>query len=133
MAKPEDILTAVEQLEQALDGTSATRVEQALATLQQALRRRGAELKGHDDPLPDVDRPLLPSPGEDRKVGELHHQLESCLHEAEALRAEVRDSGTASESLRDRGHKLARALRNHEHAEVDLILETVTTDIGAGD
>jgi len=129
MAKTSHILKAVEQLEQALGGESAGRIEQTLAALQEALRQRAATLKPPDDPLPDVDRPLLPSPGEDRKAAELREQVGGFLWETEALRAQARDGGAEADAFRER----ARALRNHEHAEVDLILESVNTDIGAGD
>ena len=140
MAKTVDILMALEQLERALDtGTSgqqgawASCSEQKLTQLQQALQRHAAQLNTPNGPLPDVDRPLLPSPGEDRKATALQHELEQFLKEVETLRAQTRDLGPSAGALRQRVRELAAAVRRYEHAEVDLILDTVTTDIGAGD
>lgn len=140
MPKTVDILKALEQLEQALDtgpsgqqGAWASCVEQKLAQLQQALQRHAAQLNTPNGPLPDVDRPLLPSPGEDRKATALQHELEQFLRETKTLLAQVHDLGPSARALYQRVHELIHAVRRYEHAEVDLILDTVTTDIGAGD
>ena len=138
-AKTDDITAAVGQLEKVLGEPTdqerawTGRVDAALARLEEALRRQAKLLRPPDGRVPDVDRPLLPSPGEDRKAAGLQHELEDFLQEIKALRAQVQDARSVIEPLRERVRALVEAVRRHEHAEVDLILDSVTTDIGAGD
>jgi len=138
MAKTDDLVTALEQLEQAVGAPAADpeRVEQGLARLEQALARRTASLRSPDARVVDVDRPLLPSPGEDRKAADLQHELEDFLGQTKTLREQTRGTTGAvadAPALRDRVRELIQAIRRHEHAEVELILDSVNTDIGAGD
>jgi hypothetical protein len=138
-AKADDITAALGQLEKILGEPAGQgqgwsgRVDAALARLEGELRREATELKAPDGPVPDVDRPLIPSPGEDRKAAHLRDELEDFLQEIQALRSQARDGGSTVEPLRERGRELVQAVRRHEHAEVDLILDSVNTDIGAGD
>lgn len=150
------------ELEQAVAAESAgqerawaARVGQALAGLEQALARRAALLRSPDGRVVDVDRPLLPSPGEDRKAAGLQHELEGFLQQTQVLRTQAeaaaafRQDGRPDESaaaaaravvpvpdfgaLRDSARTLVQAIRSHENAEAELILESVNTDIGGGD
>jgi hypothetical protein len=137
--KTDDISAALGQLDKILEEPAeqerawAGLVDGALARLEEALRRQATELRPPNGRVPDVHRPLLPSPGEDRKAAGLQHELEEFLQTIDTLRAQTHDAGSAVEPLRERARALVQAVRRHEHAEVDLILDSVTTDIGAGD
>jgi hypothetical protein len=134
------------------------RMEQALAAVEQALRQHSANLEGPDGRVLDVDRPRIPSPGVVRRAGELQDGLHDLLKQTQALRARLQQATPASGfpshpeetagalpvapeagALADfgilcqRARSLVENLRRYENEEVDLILETVNTDVGAGD
>jgi len=136
----------------------AERVDQALAAVEQAVRQRSATLEAPDGRLVDIEGPRLPSPTVSRRAGKLHQELDGFLDETRALRAKLRGSAQApgtvvtpsgqagalalspeAGAVADfgvfckRARELLDALGHYEQEEADLILDTVTTDIGAGD
>ena len=114
----DDLVTALGELEQAVTAASADQ-ERALAGLEQALTRRVVALRSPDGRVVDVDRPLLPSPGEDRKAAGLQHELEVFLQQTQALRAQVQGAAASSAvapladggTLRDQVRILVAAIR----------------------
>jgi hypothetical protein len=146
------LAAAVDGLEQALASDPAgreqdwaVRVGRALGGLEQAARGHGRALAAAGGLPVEVDRPLLPSPTVDRRSGELRRELEGALGEAKALRAKVagaarRAAGAAPEAggaefgvFCRRARRLLGALRRYEVEETDLLQDSITTDLGAGD
>jgi hypothetical protein len=64
------------------------------------------------------------------ELGDDHYNL---LAQAAALRQDLRSAGAGGEALRERLEDFAVALHKLEEAEAGLVLESVTTDLGAGD
>jgi hypothetical protein len=133
-------------------------VDRALAAVEEAVRRRAASLRTPDGYLIDVDRPRLPSPAVERRTEELERQLRLLLERARSLRGQVRGAAegigleadpaelagalsVAPEAgavaalgvFRQQARELAEALRHFEEQEADLVLDSITPDIGAGD
>jgi hypothetical protein len=145
--KHDPLSTAVTRLEQALATNAAGRerdwsgrVDRALAEVERAIRKHVTDPWPSDGPMRDLDRPLLPSPGVDRRAAYLRRDLQDLLRETEALRGLVRATPRAGgRPEADRGtfdHRvqvLAAALDRFGTEEVDLVQDSVTTDIGAGD
>jgi hypothetical protein len=147
-AKRDALLTAMAELERALAEHSggrerawAERVDRALAAVAQAVQRHHATLQAPGGGVVDVASGRVPSPGVDRQLAALYEELEGVLGEATALRARLQRalaSAAAGEVLdfalfRRRATALLEALGRYEAEEADLILDSVTTDIGAGD
>jgi hypothetical protein len=134
------------------------RVDQALAEVAVTARQHAASLEGPDIPLVDVDRPLLPSPGVARRSEELRQQLDGFALETQALRIKLRAMPPAAEApanvanlagalpvapdlaaavdfgvFRGRARKLCQALEHYEEEEAALILDSINTEVGAGD
>jgi hypothetical protein len=68
-----------------------------------------------------------------RRADELSQGHYELLAQAAALRQELRGARPDGEALRERLEAFAAALHKLEEAEAGLLLESVTTDIGAGD
>ena len=143
MAPAKDaLLQAIQTLEQALAEQSAGcerawagRVDQALAAAEQALRQENTEArstKGGPFKAVDMTRPSLV-----RRVGELRHQLAADVSQAAELRSEVQAAGRGGAldcaALRHHVQEFVHALRQLKEGEIDLVQESVTTDLGAGD
>jgi hypothetical protein len=161
--KSEDPLqAALERLTRFLDanatgreGEWATDASKALGILEQALRQHTADAESPDGMFTEVDltRPTLV-----RRVSELRGQHVEFLDETCHLQREVASVAQAFQSLalpaatvdalpkpaasetvpdfgalRERCEKLVAALRHHHEQEITLTLESVNTDIGAGD
>jgi len=141
---------AVENLEQALGGDGevgsrvwAARVDQALFSIQQAIRGYSAVIEATADGRIDLGSAQAPSPGLDRRAERLGNELADLLDEAAALRGLVRQVLQGShycapgrrtfDGFRSRLGDLLDGLANCEHEEARIILETAATDIGAGD
>jgi hypothetical protein len=153
---------ATSRLEQALTATVAAATDwgrgltQALADTEEAARQHAAELLAADDFLVAIDRPLLPSPAVMRRAIGLRRQLEGFRTELQALREKVGDAllispdpidGMAEVVALDqepdlrtdlrtfcrRACAVLQALQHYAKQEAALILESITTDIGAGD
>jgi len=134
-------------------GGAFRRVEEALAAVEGALRQHADEVGHVNEDVLDLDRPLLPSPGADRRHGELRDELANLLWETRTLRKELQNHprspvlapdavcnqgaapavATPVQSQRGRFIALADALEHYTRDETDFVQETVTTDIGAGD
>jgi hypothetical protein len=161
-ARKKTLEAAVTGLERALATDAgpdwAGRVGQALDRLEQAVREHNQALAATDGRLVEVDRPLLPSPTVDRRTEELRRDLDGFLEEAKALRGQVRgaapgaglgvgaagqagarevapEAGAAADFgvFCQRARRLLEALHHFEEEETDLVQDSVTTDIGAGD
>lgn len=134
------------------------RVDRALADIEQAVQVHASALQPADGRIVKVDRPRLPSPGVDRRAAALRQELDELLRETTELRAKVKGvaaafgvnvnpSGLAGALpvapeagalpdfgvFRQRVKHLADGLERYEEEEAHLILDSVNTDIGAGD
>jgi hypothetical protein len=108
------------------------RVAQALAGVEDALRQDTEEPPAVDPMGADEDRALLPSPGVERRAEELRRQRDGLLREVRALRALANDPAAADELAR-RARDLLGCLRRLDRGGIDLLQESLTPDIGAGD
>jgi hypothetical protein len=162
MTRQDVLLPPLEQLESALAARApgrerdwAGQVDAVLGGVQEALRRHVADAEAPNAGMfaeVDLTRPTLV-----RQVGTLRQEHTSFLERAKALRQELRSAakvfdphppagepGTlprAAEpeavpdfgSLRKQLEDFAAALKRHRADEAGLVLESVTTDLGAGD
>jgi hypothetical protein len=136
------LLQAIESLEQVLAQEPATdrrawavRVDQALAAAEQALRQENADARsprGGPFKAVDMTRPALV-----RQVGKLRRLLTAEVGEAAELRSEVQGAAHGATldlgALRQQLHIFVGDLRRLKEGEIDLVQESVTTDLGAGD
>jgi len=164
-ANRDDFMGAVDRLEQALATVNTEKgscrtaeVDKALAEVEASARQHAEALLPADGSLIKVDRPLLPSPGVDRRAEALKQELEGLGAEAATLRQRVgnvelppnqgQDPTTLAGALPvapelgavpdfsvfcARARQLLHSLQHYEEEEVELILKSVNTDIGAGD
>ncbi len=138
MSAPKDLLTgSIEGLWQAVHEHTAGRTErvrQALGEVERALRHHAGDLAPEDDTLADPPgRPLIPSPGVERRAEELRRESRDLLRQTRALQAELSAGPGEGSDLAERVRELLRALERHERDEIDLVQQSLTTDIGAGD
>jgi hypothetical protein len=82
------------------------------------------------DPAHSVDRTRQSLVRRANRLGRNHDGL---LEQAAVLRRALRCPDTDAEALRERLEDFAAELQGLEEAEAGLVLESVTTDIGAGD
>ena len=154
---------AVEELRRVLAADSTgqeqnwiSRVDQSLTAIEQAVKRQRARLSDAQGRVVDVDSPLNPSPTVARRADGLREELDGLLKEADALRgklqvlhpstgsmdlsaagalyvapemADISDFGTFCE----RAEQLLRRFEDYEEEEAELIQESITMDLGAGD
>jgi hypothetical protein len=142
MAQSKDaLLQAIERLERALAEEPAGRqqawareADQALAAAEQALGQESAEAGSPGGLFKAVDmtRPALV-----RRVDELRRLLSQEVGEAHELRDQVKEAaGTVAPdlaTLRRHLQEFALTLRRLKEGEIDVVQESVTTDLGAGD
>lgn len=160
--REDGLADAVTKLEAALatltpgqERTWATGLEGALASLEEALKRHLEAAEGPDGFLVQVD---LTRPSLTRKVGQLRAEHRTLPESTRLLRQQVTQLRRAFEPDAARGNlakplpapeettsscdpgavrqaveRLLAALRQHREWEVDLLLESVDTDLGAGD
>jgi hypothetical protein len=159
----EPLLPVLERLDEALaagvpgrEGPWAGEVDTALAELEAALRQHVAGAEASDGLLSGVD---LKRPSYVRRVSELRRQHEDFVRQIWDFRRDVAEAAATFRrtiprptapsvglpepagpgavpdfgALRQRGGRLTAALRQHRDAETGLTLDSVTTDIGAGD
>jgi hypothetical protein len=114
------------------------RMDRALAGVEQAASGRRSSF-AKENKLSEVSD-LIPSPGLDRRLGRLRQELGTLVEEAgairEAMRQEVEKPRVAAASLRRFHRRAARLLLGLEQYELEegrLLLDSVNTDIGAGD
>ncbi len=136
------LLQAVERLEKVLTAEApgqehawVERVDGTLAEVEQVLRGHRAETAAPDGPFHEVDqtRPTLV-----RRVSELRRELAAEAGEAKALHVEVHQAaerGSAPDVAAIRRHveHLLAGLRRLRDGETDVVLESIDTDLGAGD
>jgi ABC-type transporter Mla subunit MlaD len=147
-ARKETLSAAVTNLEQALRGAApwsrawALLVEQALTSVEQAVRRQDTFLAATDGNVVDVESGLANSPGMERRLAHLHEELAGFLGEVDTLRKRVQrvlEGGAAEvppspfDNFHRRAEALLDALQGYEQEEAQLIQESVNTDIGGGD
>jgi hypothetical protein len=96
-------------------------VDNALSQAERFLRR---------DPAQAVDGTRQTLVRRANRLGRSHYGL---LAQAAALRQALRCPDADDEALRERLEDFAAALHGLEEAEAGLVLESVTTDLGAGD
>jgi len=138
-------------------GAWVRRVDQALSAVERAVRQHRATLRDAEGRVVDVDSSLNPSPGVARRADGLSQELDSLLIEAQVLRTKLKgvhpssgvtDPSTAAVSLPvapevgdrtdfsvfcQRAERLVERLGRYEEEEAQLILDSVTMDLGAGD
>jgi hypothetical protein len=136
------LLQSIERLEQALaqepstgERAWAATVDQALAEAEQALRQENADAhspRGGPFKAVDMTRPALV-----RQVAKLRRQLTADVSEAAELRSEVQGAAHGATldigALRQHLHNFVSDLRRLKEGEIDVVQESVTTDLGAGD
>jgi hypothetical protein len=160
-AKVDILSQALEHLEQALHADVAGKerdwaegVAGGLTHVVHALRKHATETENPSGLYAEVDltRPTLA-----RQVGELRREHGDFLHKALDLHNNVqklRQAFTAAtrpvpmadplpappvtttadfSAIRNLGDQLLASLSHHQQLETDLVLESVTTDLGAGD
>ena len=158
-ATNDPLFAAVNLLEKTLaqnaggDAHDPARLDQTLASVEEAIRAHGAMTGPVGEPVVDLDRPLLPSPGVHRRRVELRAQLAVLLRETRALRNKLRTAASSAvlapdaiclvegalnpsgdlRSFFERARELAARLESFEKEEFYFIQDSVTTDIGAGD
>jgi hypothetical protein len=138
---PDNLVSAVADLEQALANRSSRaagrnqRLDQALAALEQAVRRHREALDPGDGRVVDVESPRLPSPTVTRQLGALHRELDQLLRDAGALRDRLSGGAAAADvgPLRTQVRQLLQSLGRYNEDEARVIQDSVNTDIGAGD
>jgi len=155
------LLYAIERLESALSAapvgyerTWAEKVSGALEDVEQVLREYTVESGASDGPFSEVD---LTRPSLVRRVSALRRDLALQVGKAHALHTELDHAAEAFTarpdkaeaagvpeparqasvpdfgSLRQRLEQLLAALLRLREGEAELVLESVTTDLGAGD
>jgi hypothetical protein len=133
-------------------------LDQALAGLEEAVCLHADSLREPEELLDHLDGPRIPSPGLDRRTQNLRDELAAILENIRSLRAQVHAEGqppavdvdpatlagalpVAPEVggvvehgiLLQRARQFIQTLEAFENEEADVILDTVNTDIGAGD
>jgi hypothetical protein len=142
-ARSDHLRAAVQELKRVLTERTArggcqrtAELDRALATLEDAMRKHVGTLNAPDALIPVPELPRLPSPTVDRRAGQLGAELEQFLRELRELREQAPPPGqdaTDYGALYERAWQLADDLAGFEQKEASLILETVNTDLGAGE
>jgi hydroxypyruvate isomerase len=139
------VIGAAKELREALAANATapgkewtTRVEQALTKVERALKQHAKEGALVDESPSDPESALLPSPGVERRELELRDDLDDLIVKVQALRTELSaDSAVTAGNQRstfvDKASDLVRALERQEADEIDMVQESITPDIGAGD
>ncbi len=150
----EDALAlSLDQLQQTLAASDSGREQQwaeavgyALARLEDALRKHRAAARRSDGPLAEVDqtRPTLA-----RQADDLRSDYDEFLRQITSLREQIQHSSQAFapssglttgaggsldvRAIREQSEQILAGLQKDRLAETNLVLESVNTDIGAGD
>jgi CheY-like chemotaxis protein len=159
--KRDVLLMLVKRLEQALDGDWVGRerawLERVIAVLDrvdQVMRQHAFEVEAPDGPWEGAEW----TPTGSRRSKELHAKYADLLERAKSLKSELQRmllaltgiTGTPAEKsgpppavegpvaldigkVRPRLEQFRKDLENHRQEEINVVLESVTTDIGGGD
>lgn len=116
----------------------AERVRLALSAAERGLREDIGESINEDDPLSPLEQPLLPSPGVERKEESLREQTRELIRQVRTLRIDLASgtgnpAGAGAAAFAERLRQLVRDLERHQQDEIDLLQESITPDVGAGD
>lgn len=133
------------------------RMNRSLATIEQSARRHRAKLEDDGGRVVDVDTSLNPSPTVARRTDVLRRELDELMQEARSLRDKARtlhpvpeqpNPATAAGALAvapeaadvadfgvfcERVEQLLEGFEHLDEEEAELIQESVTLDLGAGD
>jgi hypothetical protein len=144
MALQHGLLTGAAELRRSLE-ENANRsarewtdgVERALEDVERSLRREAESEWTADDLSKEQDRALLPSPGVERRSEGLQNELHDLIYKVRSLRSELMTArttpgGVTAESA-SKARSLVLDLERFEKNETDLIQQSITQDIGAGD
>jgi two-component system, cell cycle sensor histidine kinase and response regulator CckA len=139
------LLMLAKRLEQALDADAAgptldatERVSPVLERVEQMLKQHLGDVEAPDGLFADVDKT---KPSEGRNIDRLRKRYTEFLEQARVLRKEVdaARAGTGARNapdhaaLRERLRAFVADLESYRQEEINLVLETATTDIGGGD
>jgi hypothetical protein len=140
-AEKETLSTATASLARTLrgDGTRAwaAGVERAVADVEQSARNQICFLGSPDGGVFDVGTPHT-TPGLYRRVGQLQENLRGLVAQMTALRSDLRQAMASLapgdfEEQRRRANDLLDALKAYTRAEANLIFESASLEVGAGD
>jgi PAS domain S-box-containing protein len=133
------LLMLAKRLEQALAADSngrehgwTERVSLVLERVAQMLEQHLAEVAAPDGPFAQADRT---KPSVNRHIERLRRQYAEFLEQARALREDVEraSAGQNLSSIRERLRAFVAELEHYRKEEINLVMDSVTTDIGAGD
>jgi hypothetical protein len=134
------VMGAAEELRQALTDNASARgrewaihMGQSLSDVEKTLRRHEGDFGGDDESLADKDRALLPSPGVHRRLEGLRQEPGELIEDVRILRTDLGVGRDTVVGYAERAHHLLHALERLERGEIDLVQESITADIGAGD
>jgi predicted nucleic acid-binding Zn-ribbon protein len=134
------LMGAAEELRHALAENAAARgrewairVGHALSDVEKILRQHAGEIPTGDETLIGQERALLPSPGIERKADALREELQDLIDNVRMLRTELAAGRESSANSTQKAHTLLHRLDKLERAEVELVQQSITPDIGAGD
>jgi hypothetical protein len=128
----------------------AERAGWALDGIEEALCRHTATVESGEDVWPEGH---FKGPSMERQMSQLRRQHVNLLEEADALRRDAlraaqpsmhsahppspvnaaAPAGMDLEALRQRGQEFLQTLRRHTEQETELLQDSVTTEVGAGD
>ena len=124
------LLQALRRLERAIGADEAWRLCRALAGVEAALRRHYLSANEPDGIPGPIDRTRLGLARLSEALGQHHQEL---LRKVVSLREATGHTKTLNRALCRTAAELATELRRVEAAEAGLVLESVNTDLGAGD
>ena len=102
----------------------------ALRKIEQGLRERAHVLDQSGGLLDEADKARRMSLA--REDDRLREEAAALVRDVQTVRQAAAD-GSDDDDLRRRGGELLAGLRGHRNAEASLVLESVDTEVGAGD
>jgi hypothetical protein len=134
------VMGAAEELRQALTENAAARGREwalhmghSLSDVEKTLCQHKGDFGTDDDTFGENQRGLLPSPGVQRKIEGLRQELGELIEGVRILRVDLGAGQDTVAGFAQRAHHLLHALERLERGEIDLVQQSITPDIGAGD